>query len=55
MKPDNYCLVVLMGMLWSMGTMAGTVNFNLAEVGELDENIHGIGPSLAHAIVNYRR
>lgn len=35
MKLRNYCLVVLMGMLWSTGAMAGTVNINLAEVGEL--------------------
>ena len=55
MKLKNYCLVVLLGMLWSTGAMAGTVNINLAEVGELAENIHGIGPSLAQAIVNYRR
>ena len=55
MKLKTYCLVVLMGMLWSMGAMAGTVNINLAEVGELAENIHGIGPSLAQAIVNYRK
>ena len=47
MKLTNYCLVVLMDMLWSMGAMAGTVNINLAEVGELAENIHGIAPSLA--------
>ena len=43
-----------MGMLWSTGAMAGTVKFNLVEVGELAENIHGIGPSLARALVNYR-
>jgi len=55
MKLRNYCLVVLMGMLWSTGAMAGTVNINLAEVGELAENIHGIGPSLAQAIGNYRK
>ena len=55
MKLKTYCLVVLMGMLWSTGAMAGTVNINLAEVGELAENIHGIGPSLTQAIVNYRR
>ena len=55
MKPKNYCLVVLMGMLLSTGAMAGTVNINRAEVGELAENIHGIGPSLAQAIVNYRK
>ena len=41
-------------MLWSTGIMAGTVNINLADVGELAENIHGIGPRLAQAIVNYR-
>ena len=55
MKLKNYCLVVLIGMLLSTGTMAGTVNINRAEVGELAENIHGIGPSLAQAIVNYRK
>ena len=44
-----------MGMLWSTGAMAGTVNINLAEVGELAENIHGIVPSLAQASVNYRK
>ena len=55
MKLTTYCLGVLMGMLWSTGAMAGTVNINLAEVGELAENIHEIGPSLAQAIVNYRR
>ena len=55
MKLKTYCLVVLMGMLWSTGAMAGTVNINRAEVGELAENIHGIEPSLAQAIVNYRR
>ena len=54
MKMKNYCLVVLIGMLWSTGIMAGTVNINLADVGELAENIHGIGPRLAQAIVNYR-
>ena len=54
MKLKNYCLVVLIGMLWSTGIMAGTVNINLADVGELAENIHGIGPRLAQAIVNYR-
>ena len=55
MKLKNYCLVVLIGMLWSTGALAGTVNINLAEVGELAENIHGIGPRLAQVIVNYRR
>ena len=55
MKLKNYCLVVLIGMLWSTGALAGTVNINLAEVGELGENIDRIGPSLAQAIVNYRR
>ena len=54
MKLKNYCLVVLIGMLWSTGIMAGTVNINLADVGELAENIHGIGPRLAQVIVNYR-
>ena len=54
MKLKNYCLVVLIGMLWSTGVMAGTVNINLADVGELAENIHGIGPRLVQAIVNYR-
>ena len=53
MRLKNYCLVVLIGMLWSTGVMAGTVNINLADVGELAENIHGIGPRLAQAIVNY--
>ena len=43
-----------MGMLWSTGVMAGTVNINLSEVGELSENIQGFGPRLAQAIVNYR-
>jgi competence protein ComEA len=55
MKLKNYWLVVLMGMLLSTGAMAGTVNINRAEVGELAENIHGIGPNLAQAIVNYRK
>ena len=55
MKQKAYCLVVLIGMLWWTGAMAGTVNINLAEVDELAENIHGIGPSLAQAIVNYRK
>ena len=55
MKLKNYCLVVLVGMLLSTGAMAGTVNINRAEVGELAENIHGIRPSLAQAIVNYRK
>ena len=54
MKLKKYCLVVLIGMLWSTSVMAGTVNINLADVGELAENIHGIGPRLAQAIVNYR-
>ena len=54
MKMKNYCLVVLLGLLWSTGVTAGTVNINLADVGELVENIHGIGPRLAQAIVNYR-
>jgi len=54
MKMKNYCLVVLLGLLWSTGVTAGTVNINLADVGELAENIHGIGPKLAQAIVNYR-
>ena len=54
MKLKNYCLVVLISMLWSTGVMAGPVNINLADVGELAENIHGIGPRLAQAIVNYR-
>ena len=55
MKQKAYCLVVLIGMLWWTGAMAGTVNINLAEVDELAENIHGIGPSLAQTIVKYRR
>ena len=55
MKLKNYCLVVFMGMLWSTSAMARTVNINLPEVGELAENIHGIGPSLAQAIANYRK
>ena len=54
MKMKNYCLVVLLGLLWSTGVTAGTVNINLADVGELAENIHGIGPRLAQAFVNYR-
>lgn len=55
MKLKDYCLVVLIGMLWWTGAMAGPVNINLAEVDELAENIHGIGPILAQAIVKYRR
>ena len=55
MKQKAYCLVVLIGMLWWTGAMAGPVNINLAEVDELAENIHGIGPRLAQAIVKYRR
>ena len=55
MKQKAYCLVVLIGMLWWTGAMAGTININLADVDELAENIHGIGPRLAQAIVNYRR
>jgi competence protein ComEA len=55
MKLKNYCLIVLMGMLLSTGAMTGTVNINRAEVGELAEYIHGIGPSLDQAIVNYRK
>ena len=51
MKQKAYCLVVLIGMLWWTGAMAGTVNINLAEVDELAENIHGIGPTLAQDIV----
>ena len=43
MKMKYYCLVVLLGLLWSTGVTAGTVNINLADVGELAENIHGIG------------
>jgi len=43
------------GFVWSTGAIAGTANIDLAEVGDLAENIHGIGPSLAQAIVNYRR
>ena len=54
MKMKYYCLVVLLGLLWSTGVTAGTVNINLADVGKLAENIHGIGPKLAQAIVNYR-
>ena len=54
MKQKAYCLVVLIGMLWWTSAMAGTININLADVDELAENIHGIGPSLAQAIVNYR-
>jgi len=54
MKLNNYCLVLFMGMLWSTGATPGTANINLAEVGELPENIHGIGPNLAQAIGNYR-
>ena len=54
MKLKDFCLVVLLGLLWSTGVTAGTVNINLADVGELAENIHGIGPRLAQAIVNYR-
>ena len=49
MKLKNYCLVVLIGMLWSTGIMAGTVNINLADVGELAENIHGIGLTIIKA------
>ena len=55
MKLKNYCLVVLIGMLWSTGALAGAVNINLGEVGALAANIHGIGPSLAQAIVDYRK
>jgi len=51
----NYCLVVLIGMLWSTGALAGAVNINLGEVGALAANIHGIGPSLAQAIMNNRK
>ena len=54
MKMKYYCLVVLLGLLWSTGVTAGTVNINLADVGELAGNINGIGPKLAQAIVNYR-
>ena len=42
MKLKNYCLVVLIAMVWSTGAMAGTVNINLADGGELAENIDGI-------------
>ena len=49
MKLRNYCLVVLMGMLWSTGAMAGTVNINLAEVGELADR--ALRPHRAIAVV----
>ena len=56
MNLKNYVfLAVVISMVWSTGAMAGTVNINLANIGELSENIHGIGPKLAQAIVNYRR
>ena len=42
---------MLVGMLWSTGAMAGTVNINSAE---LADSIHDIGPRLAQAIVYYR-
>ena len=53
MKMKNCCLVMLLAFLGSTGFTAGTVNINLADVGELAENIHGIGARLAQAIVNY--
>ena len=54
MNLKNYFLAVVISMMLSTGAMAGTVNINLADIGELAENIHGIGPRLAQAIVNYR-
>ena len=54
MKLKNYFFIMLVGMLWSTGAMAGTVNINSADVSELVDSIHGIGPRLAQAIVNYR-
>ena len=54
MKLKNYFFIMLVGMLWSTGAMAGTVNINSAAVAELADSIHGIGPRLAQAIVNYR-
>ena len=54
MKLKNYFFIMLVGMLWSTGAMAGTVNINAADVAELVDSIHGIGHRLAQAIVNYR-
>lgn len=54
MKLKSYFFIMLVGMLWSTGAMAGTVNINSADVAELVDSIHGIGPRLAQAIVNYR-
>ena len=54
MKLKHYFFIMLVGMLWSTGAMAGTVNINSADVAELVDSIHGIGPRLAQAIVNYR-
>ena len=54
MKLNNFCLVVLLSLLWSTGVTAGTVNLDLADVGELAENIHKIEPRLVQLIVNYR-
>lgn len=43
MKLKNYFFIMLVGMLWSTGAMAGTVNINSADVAELVDGIHGIG------------
>ena len=43
MKLKNYFFIMLVGMLWSTGAMAGTVNINSADVAELVDSIHGIG------------
>ena len=55
MNLKNYCLVVLMGMLWSTAALAGAVNINVADVDELAENIHEFALRFAKAIVNYWR
>jgi competence protein ComEA len=54
MKLKNYFFIMLVGMLWSTGAMAGTVNINSTDLAELVDSNYGIGPRLAQAIVNYR-
>ena len=52
MNVRNCCLVELMGLLWSGGTITGAANTNLTDADVLTVVIGRIGKTIAQAVGN---
>lgn len=55
MKLFRLLLTALMLGLFSVASIAGEVNINTADASALSDNLKGVGPKIAQAIVDYRK